>query len=154
MAIELKKYIRFHKDKFDKRGGRKLKIEWDHALGYATLMAHFRSGPKELSVGLLQAIVLLLFNDADEVSFQDIASRTKIGASTLSHNLQVSDLNVFQSKSSSAGPYKALRARRSASSRSIPRGAKSTTTTFSHSTPASRTPSPASISIPSRSQRR
>ena len=52
---------------------------WDHALGTATLKARFDAGYKELSVSLYQAVVLLLFNDAVEISFTDIMAQTRMG---------------------------------------------------------------------------
>ncbi|EKM49220.1 uncharacterized protein PHACADRAFT_214459 [Phanerochaete carnosa HHB-10118-sp] len=83
MSIELTKYKRFHKDKYENQV-----IEWDHALGYATLIGNFDLGSKELSVDLLQAVVLLLFNDTEEIPFQGIATRTKIEQPELRRILQ------------------------------------------------------------------
>jgi cullin-4 len=50
-----------------------------HALGTATLRARFPAGAKELSVSLYQAVILLLFNGADEVPFADIKTATRMG---------------------------------------------------------------------------
>lgn len=55
------------------------KLEWDHALGTATLNAKFKDGSKELSVSLYQAVVLLLFNDATELSYVDISEVLRMG---------------------------------------------------------------------------
>jgi cullin 4 len=41
-------------------------------------------GPKELSVSLYQGIILLLFNDAIELSFGDILEQTRISESYFS----------------------------------------------------------------------
>jgi len=63
-------------------------LHWDHALGTATLRAQFKQGPKELSVSLFQALVLLLFNGEDAIAFQDIAQRTRIEDAELRRTLQ------------------------------------------------------------------
>ena len=60
-------------------------LDWDHALGTATLRARFKGGEKELSVSVYQAIVLLLFNDAEEVAFSEIKTVTRIGAPCSAH---------------------------------------------------------------------
>lgn len=64
-------------------------LNWDHALGTATLKGRFDPGPKELSVSLYQAIILLMFNDVDEISFVDIKEQILLGQSsaTVSHVL-------------------------------------------------------------------
>lgn len=74
MTEELERYTAFYKTK---HAGRKL--DWDHALGTATLRANFNAGTKELSVSLYQSIILLLFNDSDEISFRDIKSQMQMG---------------------------------------------------------------------------
>jgi cullin-4 len=51
-----------------KYSGRRL--VWHHSLGNCVLRAHFPAGTKELSVSLFQAAVLMLFNDADKLSFE------------------------------------------------------------------------------------
>ena len=45
-------------------------------------------GPKELQVSLFQTLVLLLFNDSAEFSFEDILTATKIDDSELRRTLQ------------------------------------------------------------------
>lgn len=55
------------------------KLDWDHSLGTATLKARFKGGDKELSVSLYQAVILMLFNDASELSFMDIKEQTRLG---------------------------------------------------------------------------
>jgi cullin-4 len=54
-------------------------LNWDHSLGNASVKATFKSGQKELLVSLYQAIILVLFNDADEISFNDIKELTSMG---------------------------------------------------------------------------
>ncbi len=54
-------------------------LNWDHALGTATLKGRFDPGSKELSVSLYQAIILLMFNDDDEISFADIKEQILLG---------------------------------------------------------------------------
>ncbi|RXW22215.1 hypothetical protein EST38_g3647 [Candolleomyces aberdarensis] len=67
MQREVNKYTEFYKAKHSGRI-----LNWDHALGTASLKARFKAGIKELSVSLYQAIVLLLFNDKEEIPFKDI----------------------------------------------------------------------------------
>lgn len=54
-------------------------LNWDHSLGNASIKAMFKSGQKELLVSLHQAVVLMLFNDADEISFNDIKAMISMG---------------------------------------------------------------------------
>lgn len=74
MQDQLTEYAAFYKGRHQGH-----KIEWDHALGTATLKARFIAGQKELSVSLHQCIVLLLFNDSAELSFTDIKEQTRMG---------------------------------------------------------------------------
>jgi cullin-4 len=53
-------------------------LYWDHALGTAALKARFDTGEKELTVSLYQAIVLLLFNEVDELTYTDILEQTRM----------------------------------------------------------------------------
>jgi cullin-4 len=55
-------------------------LDWDHALGTATLTARFDPGTKELSVSLYQAVVLLLFNETMEMPFADIKAQLRMGS--------------------------------------------------------------------------
>lgn len=75
MTDELNNFSEFYKKEHGTR-----KLDWDHALGTATLRANFKAGPKELSVSLYQAIILILFNDLQEIPFRDIKSQTSMGA--------------------------------------------------------------------------
>jgi len=70
MQDELFRFTEYYKKKHSGRT-----LTWDHSLGTATLKARFKSSMKELSVSLHQAVVLLLFNSEDEISFQDIKQR-------------------------------------------------------------------------------
>src|ERR1700722_2944720 len=71
MQDELTSYTEFYKKKHQGH-----KLYWDHTLGTATLKAQFSAGPKDLSVSLYQAIVLLLFNNVDELSYNEILEQT------------------------------------------------------------------------------
>lgn len=53
-------------------------LVWLNAHGHATLRAFFPKGRREISVSTFQATVLLLFNDAQQVSYADIATATGI----------------------------------------------------------------------------
>lgn len=81
MQEELRKYSTFYKTKHQGH-----KLDWDHALGIATLRARFKGGEKELSVSLYQAIILLLFNDSDELPFADIMTQTRMGEWSIAPN--------------------------------------------------------------------
>ncbi|KAG6890869.1 hypothetical protein C0992_012005 [Termitomyces sp. T32_za158] len=63
-------------------------LDWDHALGTATLMGRFKPGNKELSVSLYQAVVLLLFNVEIEWRYPDILEQTRIDPEELRRVLQ------------------------------------------------------------------
>jgi cullin 4 len=59
-----------------KHSGRKL--QWQPTLGHCVLKARFDQGPKDLQVSLFQSLVLLLFNDCDEMSLEEIFQATNI----------------------------------------------------------------------------
>ena len=69
-----------------KHNGRRL--QWHPYLGHCTLKANFPNGRKELVVSALQAIVLLLFNDGDQIGFDDILTATGIEDKELKLTLQ------------------------------------------------------------------
>ncbi|KAJ3517835.1 hypothetical protein NLJ89_g253 [Agrocybe chaxingu] len=73
MQVELTKYGEFYKEKHSGHV-----LDWDHSLGTMTLKAWFKPGMKELSVSMYQGLVLLLFNDAIEISFKDIKEQTNM----------------------------------------------------------------------------
>ena len=75
MQGDLTSFATFYKTKHQGH-----KLDWDHALGTATLRAQFSAGSKELSVSLYQAVILLLFNDETEIGFKQIAEHTRMGA--------------------------------------------------------------------------
>ncbi|KAH8555429.1 Cullin-domain-containing protein [Umbelopsis sp. PMI_123] len=66
-------YQKFYNDKYS---GRRLK--WQFSLGYCLLKANFPLGPRELSLSQFQAVLLLLFNHRDTISFTDLFSETGI----------------------------------------------------------------------------
>ncbi|XP_064455149.1 cullin-4A-like [Ornithodoros turicata] len=69
-----------------KHSGRKL--QWQPTLGHCVLRARFPGGSKELQVSLFQALVLLLFNDADTLGLSEIAQASRIEDSELRRILQ------------------------------------------------------------------
>ncbi|KAH8111451.1 Cullin-domain-containing protein [Phellopilus nigrolimitatus] len=83
MQADLSKYATFYKNKHQGR-----KLDFDHALGTASLRGRFAAGEKELSVSLHQALVLLLFNDEDEIGFLDIKTQTRMDTAELQRTLQ------------------------------------------------------------------
>lgn len=60
-----------------KHGGRRLTFQ--SSLGTCVIKASFRRGKKELSVSQFQALVLLLFNDRDTMTFAEIKAALSIG---------------------------------------------------------------------------
>ena len=76
MQDDLATFLTYYHQKFQGR-----KLDWDHSLGTATLKARFKAGEKELSVSLYQAVILLLFNDSDSLSYADIKEQTRLGKS-------------------------------------------------------------------------
>lgn len=69
-----------------KHSGRKL--QWQPTLGHCVLRARFKVGLKELVVSLFQALVILLFNTYDELTFEYIKEATNIEDGELRRTLQ------------------------------------------------------------------
>ncbi|XP_060516323.1 cullin-4B [Cylas formicarius] len=69
-----------------KHSGRKL--QWQPTLGHCVLKSRFKTGPKELVVSLFQTLVILLFNNYDELSFDYIKEVTNIEDGELRRTLQ------------------------------------------------------------------
>nr|ACE75802.1 cullin-4A (predicted) [Sorex araneus] len=69
-----------------KHSGRKL--QWQTTLGHAVLKAEFKEGKKEFQVSLFQTLVLLMFNEGDGFSFEEIKVATGIEDSELRRTLQ------------------------------------------------------------------
>ncbi|KRZ61961.1 Cullin-4A, partial [Trichinella nativa] len=71
----------------EKHAGRKL--SWQSYVGQCLVAARFKPGvEKELQVSLFQGIVLLLFNDSDQLSFKSIQQQTNIETVELRRTLQ------------------------------------------------------------------
>lgn len=56
---------------------------WTHALGTAELRTRFKHGPKDLSLSLYQAVVMLLFNGEDSLSYEIIKASVCLGTPCL-----------------------------------------------------------------------
>ncbi|XP_028315928.1 cullin-4B [Gouania willdenowi] len=69
-----------------KHSGRKL--QWQSTLGHCVLKAEFKEGKKELQVSLFQTLVLLMFNEGEEFSLEEIKVATGIEDSELRRTLQ------------------------------------------------------------------
>ncbi|XP_072292198.1 cullin-4B [Eucyclogobius newberryi] len=69
-----------------KHSGRKL--QWQSTLGHCVLKAEFKEGKKELQVSLFQTLVLLMFNEGEEFTFEEIKLATGIEDSELRRTLQ------------------------------------------------------------------
>lgn len=69
-----------------KHSGRKL--QWQPTLGHCVIRARFSGGVKELQVSLFQTLCLLLFNEGNEFTLEEIANATAIEDSELRRTLQ------------------------------------------------------------------
>ncbi|GMN43249.1 hypothetical protein TIFTF001_012455 [Ficus carica] len=91
MDVRLPHELNVYQDIFkefylSKYSGRRLM--WQNSLGHCVLKAEFSKGKKELAVSLFQTVVLMLFNDAEKLSFQDIRDSTGIEDKELRRTLQ------------------------------------------------------------------
>ncbi|KAI3466829.1 hypothetical protein Pfo_023492 [Paulownia fortunei] len=91
MDVRLPHELNVYQDIFkefylSKYSGRRLM--WQNSLGHCVLKAEFQKGKKELAVSLFQTVVLMLFNDAQKLSFQDIKESTGIEDKELRRTLQ------------------------------------------------------------------
>ncbi|KAM3284651.1 cullin-4 [Capsicum chacoense] len=91
MDVRLPHELNIYQDIFkefylSKYSGRRLM--WQNSLGHCVLKAEFPKGKKELAVSLFQTVVLMLFNDAEKLSFQDIKEATRIEDKELRRTLQ------------------------------------------------------------------
>uniref|UniRef100_A0A452TQJ4 Cullin family profile domain-containing protein n=1 Tax=Ursus maritimus TaxID=29073 RepID=A0A452TQJ4_URSMA len=69
-----------------KHSGRKL--QWQSTLGHCVLKAEFKKGKKELQVTLFQTLVLLMFNEGDQFSLEEIKVATGVEDRELRRTLQ------------------------------------------------------------------
>uniref|UniRef100_A0A8C5GVD2 Cullin family profile domain-containing protein n=1 Tax=Gouania willdenowi TaxID=441366 RepID=A0A8C5GVD2_GOUWI len=69
-----------------KHSGRKL--QWQPTLGHAVLKAEFKEGKKELQVSLFQTLVVLMFNEGEDFSMEEIRTATGIEEGELKRTLQ------------------------------------------------------------------
>ena len=74
MQSDLDKFTVFYKTQHSNK-----RLDYDHSLGTVQMHAEFKAGNKDLSVSLYQAIILLMFNDQDEVSYTEIKDVTQLG---------------------------------------------------------------------------
>lgn len=82
MPSELVEYQNvFTKFYLNKHSGRKL--QWQPTLGHCVLKAVFDQGPKDLQVSLFQSLVLLLFNDCDTMTLEEMLLATNIEVNIL-----------------------------------------------------------------------
>ncbi|GER48901.1 cullin [Striga asiatica] len=91
MDVRLPHELNVYQDIFkefylSKYSGRRLM--WQNSLGHCVLKAEFSKGKKELAVSLFQTVVLMLFNDAEKLNFQDIKESTGIEDKELRRTLQ------------------------------------------------------------------
>ncbi|KAI7880208.1 Cullin-domain-containing protein [Lichtheimia hyalospora FSU 10163] len=88
--VILPTHMREYQASFEKYYATKFKgrrLIWQNFLGSCTMKAYFPSGVKDLSINLLQAAVLLLFNDSCTLSYTDIIAATGMDAKELKRTL-------------------------------------------------------------------
>ena len=74
MLEQLSGFAEFYKKKHSNRV-----LNWDHALGNASVIGDFKGGKKELLVSLYQAIVLLQFNESTgDIGYNEIKTATRM----------------------------------------------------------------------------
>ena len=79
MSEQLSSFNEFYKKKHGNRV-----LNWDHALGNASVIGNFKGGKKELLVSLYQAIVLLQLNEnAGGIGYNEIKMATRMRESHL-----------------------------------------------------------------------
>nr|GMD87929.1 cullin-4-like [Ipomoea batatas] len=91
MDVRLPHELNVYQDIFkefylSKYSGRRLM--WQNSLGHCVLKAEFPKGKKELAVSFFQTVVLMLFNEAESFSFQDIKEAIGIEDKELRRTLQ------------------------------------------------------------------
>lgn len=63
-------------------------LTWHQGLGHCVVRAHFPLGSKELQVSIPQAIVILQFNDHDELTYAELREGTLLDDANLTRTLQ------------------------------------------------------------------
>ena len=72
-AVVLQKFESFYKSIADRRV-----LKWCHSHGGVLLQCNFSKGLRELQINMLQACVLLLFSEKDQLAVQDIANQLNV----------------------------------------------------------------------------
>jgi cullin-4 len=76
-------FAKFYHGKYSGR-----KLQWQPNLGHCVLRATFKTGHKELKVSLFQTLVLCSFNEADDLSLEEIKEATGVEDGELRRTLQ------------------------------------------------------------------
>merc|ERR1711907_552121 len=92
---ELGRYQEIFKSFYlSKHSGRRL--TWQNSLGQCVVKMKFPKGSKELQMSLFQTVVMMLYNDADKLSYAEIAKATGIETKELKRTLQSLSLGKFR----------------------------------------------------------
>jgi len=84
MAQLQEKFTEFYKRKHTGKN-----LQWQPALGYCLVKGYYdQNNIKEFQLSLYQTMVLLLFNNQDEISYEEIKETTKIEDTELKRTLQ------------------------------------------------------------------
>ncbi|XP_075395880.1 cullin-4B-like [Tenrec ecaudatus] len=87
LPLEMEKLKKSFKNFYlSKHNGRKL--QWQSTLGHCVLKADYKKGEKELHVSLFQALVLLMFNEGDQFTLEEIKAATGLEDKELRSTLQ------------------------------------------------------------------
>jgi len=87
LPTELRDYQEiFKKYYLSKHSGRRL--VWQNSLGLCVVKCKFKKSSKELVVSLFQTVVLMLYNDVDVLTYDDIEKATGIQEKELKRTLQ------------------------------------------------------------------
>lgn len=102
LAQQQEAFKTFYDSRFSGR-----RLTWCHALGTVVLKAVFKSGRKELSVSVFQALVLLCFNARARASVAELQELTGLDRAELrrtAHSLAMGKLKILQRCSEAGGP--------------------------------------------------
>ncbi|XP_075395964.1 cullin-4B-like [Tenrec ecaudatus] len=87
LPLEMEKLKKSFKNFYlSKHNGRKL--QWQSTLGHCVLKADYKKGKKELQVSLFQTLVLLMFNEGDQFTLEEIKAATGVEDKELRSTLQ------------------------------------------------------------------
>jgi cullin-4 len=94
MALTLENFDKFYNQNFNGR-----KLNWQHSLSSLNLKANYPKAYKEFQVSVDQGVVLLLFNENEELTYQNILDNSGINSEELPrimHSLASGKVRILQ----------------------------------------------------------